>query len=135
MVTQAIALSRKPHVVIGTPGRIVDHLENTKVLPSFASLPSLYLVNHTDALQGFSLKSLKFLVMDEADRMLSMDFEESLDKILQVSRLGVLATCVCVSVCLSVTHTHVAVFPAYLRVYEYMFVFVTVCRDHHPSSR
>lgn len=31
MVTQAISLSRKPHVVVGTPGRIVDHLENTKV--------------------------------------------------------------------------------------------------------
>jgi ATP-dependent RNA helicase DDX47/RRP3 len=48
--------------VIGTPGRIVDHLENTK---------------------GFSLKSVKFLVMDEADRMLSMDFEEELTKILK----------------------------------------------------
>lgn len=33
MVTQAIALSRKPHVIVGTPGRIVDHLENTKVGP------------------------------------------------------------------------------------------------------
>jgi hypothetical protein len=66
MVTQAIALSKKPHVVIGTPGRVVDHLENTK---------------------GFALRTVKFLVMDEADRMLSMDFEESLDKILQVRGL------------------------------------------------
>jgi superfamily II DNA/RNA helicase len=47
MMTQAIALARKPHVIIGTPGRIVDHLENTK---------------------GFSLRSVKYLVLDEADR-------------------------------------------------------------------
>jgi superfamily II DNA/RNA helicase len=41
--------------------------------------------------QGFSLRSIKFLVMDEADRMLSMDFEEPLDKILQVGTLAWLA--------------------------------------------
>lgn len=37
-----------------TPGRLIDHMENTK---------------------GFSLRALKFLVMDEADRILNMDFE------------------------------------------------------------
>ena len=63
MITQAIALAKKPHVIVGTPGRLVDHLTNTK---------------------GFSLRSLKYLVMDEADRMLSMDFEEELNKILSV---------------------------------------------------
>ena len=61
MVQQALALARKPHVVVGTPGRLVDHLENTK---------------------GFSLNTMKYLVLDEADRCLSMDFEEAIDKIL-----------------------------------------------------
>jgi len=63
MMTQSIALAKKPHVIIATPGRLVDHLENTK---------------------GFSLRSLKFLIMDEADRMLSLDFEEEINKILAV---------------------------------------------------
>ncbi len=54
MVSQAIVLGKKPHVIIATPGRLVDHLENTK---------------------GFNLRALKYLVMDEADRILNMDFE------------------------------------------------------------
>lgn len=46
-----------------TPGRLVDHLENTK---------------------GFNLRAVKYLVMDEADRILNMDFEVELEKILKV---------------------------------------------------
>ena len=41
MMTQAIMLAKKPHIVIATPGRLVDHLENTK---------------------GFNLRALKYLV-------------------------------------------------------------------------
>lgn len=63
MVSQSIALGKKPHIVVATPGRLLDHLENTK---------------------GFSLRSLKYLVMDEADRLLDMDFGPILDKILKV---------------------------------------------------
>ncbi|XP_058060171.1 ATP-dependent RNA helicase DDX47 [Anopheles bellator] len=63
LVAQALQLARKPHIIIATPGRLVDHLENTK---------------------GFSLKALKYLVMDEADRILNMDFEVELNKILKV---------------------------------------------------
>nr|XP_033330408.1 probable ATP-dependent RNA helicase DDX47 isoform X1 [Megalopta genalis] len=63
MMSQALLLAKKPHVLIATPGRLVDHLENTK---------------------GFNLRSLKFLVMDEADRILNMDFEVEVDKILRV---------------------------------------------------
>merc|ERR1719411_2212841 len=62
MVSQAIILAKKPHVIVATPGRLVDHLENTK---------------------GFNMKQLKFLVMDEADRILNMDFEVELNKILR----------------------------------------------------
>lgn len=63
MVPQAIAIGRKPHIIVATPGRLLDHLENTK---------------------GFSLRSLKYLVMDEADRLLDMDFGPIIDKILKV---------------------------------------------------
>ena len=30
MMAQAIALGRRPHVLVGTPGRVVDHIANTK---------------------------------------------------------------------------------------------------------
>merc|ERR1711964_608496 len=63
MVPQAIALGKKPHIIVATPGRLLDHLENTK---------------------GFSLRALKHLDMDEADRLLDLDFGPILDKILKV---------------------------------------------------
>ncbi|XP_036329747.1 probable ATP-dependent RNA helicase DDX47, partial [Rhagoletis pomonella] len=62
MVSQALQLAKKPHIIIATPGRLLDHLENMK---------------------GFNLKAIKYLVMDEADRILNMDFEVELDKILK----------------------------------------------------
>eukprot|EP01029_Cantina_marsupialis_P012419 TRINITY_DN273_c2_g1_i1.p1 TRINITY_DN273_c2_g1~~TRINITY_DN273_c2_g1_i1.p1 ORF type:complete len:456 (-),score=150.33 TRINITY_DN273_c2_g1_i1:78-1445(-) len=60
---QAVQLAKRPHIIVATPGRLVDHLEHTK---------------------GFNLNQLKFLIMDEADRMLSMDFEEEINKVLNV---------------------------------------------------
>lgn len=56
---------RETTVVVATPGRLLDHLENTK---------------------GFSLRSLKYLVLDEADRLLDLDFGDILDKILKGER-------------------------------------------------
>jgi len=63
MTQQSIALGRNPHILVATPGRLLDHLTNTK---------------------GFHLRKLKFLVLDEADRMLSLDFEQELNELLEV---------------------------------------------------
>ena len=63
LTSQAISLSKKPHIIIGTPGRVADHLANTK---------------------GFNLKNCKFLIFDEADRLLDMDFEKQINQILDV---------------------------------------------------
>jgi len=49
---QADSLAHGAHVVVGTPGRIIDHLERG----------------------GLQLAALKTLVLDEADRMLDMGF-------------------------------------------------------------
>jgi len=58
---QKFALSRGTHVVIGTPGRILDHLtRGTLFLPEVSTL-----------------------ILDEADRMLEMGFQEDLTKILE----------------------------------------------------
>lgn len=50
---QQIALGKKPHIIVATPGRILDHMERTK---------------------GFNLRNLKYLVLDEADRLLELEF-------------------------------------------------------------
>ncbi|PVG00493.1 putative DEAD box protein [Serendipita vermifera] len=63
IMAQKVALAKRPHIVVATPGRLQDHLENTK---------------------GFSLRTLKYLVLDEADRLLDMDFGPIIDKILKV---------------------------------------------------
>ena len=53
-------LSNLPHVVIGTPGRLLDHLRAG----------------------AMTLDHLKTIALDEADEMLDMNFEEELDGIL-----------------------------------------------------
>ncbi|KAH0463524.1 hypothetical protein IEQ34_008106 [Dendrobium chrysotoxum] len=60
IMAQAISLAKRPHIIVGTPGHLLDHLSNTK---------------------GFSLRMLKYLVLDEADRLANMDFEKAIDDI------------------------------------------------------
>lgn len=55
------SLARKPNIVIGTPGRIIDMMERGKL----------------------SFENLSYLVFDEADEMLKMGFQDDLEKILK----------------------------------------------------
>ena len=57
---QLSALRRGVHIVVGTPGRIMDHLSKGTL----------------------DLSELKFLVLDEADEMLKMGFAEDVETIL-----------------------------------------------------
>ncbi|MEW2013022.1 MULTISPECIES: DEAD/DEAH box helicase [Microbacterium] len=57
---QLSALRRGVHIVVGTPGRIMDHLEKGTL----------------------DLSALKNLVLDEADEMLKMGFAEDVEQIL-----------------------------------------------------
>ncbi len=57
---QLATLKKSPHVVVGTPGRILKHLEKGTL----------------------KLESLKTLVLDEADRMLDMGFHEDIMRII-----------------------------------------------------
>lgn len=57
---QIKALKRKPQIIIGTPGRTIDHI-NRKLI---------------------KLQNVKHLVLDEADEMLKMGFKEDIELIL-----------------------------------------------------
>lgn len=58
---QIMALKKRPQIIIGTPGRVMDHMRR-----------------HT-----LKFGSLKTIVLDEADEMLNMGFREDIDTILQ----------------------------------------------------
>ncbi len=56
---QYALLRRKPRIIIGTPGRIIDHIGRKSIV----------------------LKNIAFLILDEADRMLDMGFIPDVRKI------------------------------------------------------
>jgi ATP-dependent RNA helicase DeaD len=58
---QLSALKRGPHVIVGTPGRVMDHLERGTL----------------------KLSTIKIIVLDEADEMLNMGFLEDVKWILK----------------------------------------------------
>ncbi len=58
---QLFGLKRGAQIVIGTPGRLIDHLERGSL----------------------KLDQVKLVVLDEADEMLDMGFQEDMDKILE----------------------------------------------------
>ena len=57
---QVHSLSHQAHIIVGTPGRILKHLEE----------------------ESFSTEDIETLVLDEADRMLDMGFFEDIEKVI-----------------------------------------------------
>lgn len=60
---EADKLGKGVNLLVATPGRLLDHLENTK---------------------GFVYRNLKALVIDEADRILEIGFEEEMKRIIAI---------------------------------------------------
>ncbi|WRT66927.1 ATP-dependent RNA helicase HAS1 [Kwoniella shivajii] len=60
---EADKLVKGVNLIVATPGRLLDHLQNTK---------------------GFVFKNLKALVIDEADRILEIGFEEEMKQIIRL---------------------------------------------------
>ncbi|WHP81577.1 ATP-dependent RNA helicase DbpA [Edwardsiella anguillarum] len=57
---QRDSLAHAPHIIVATPGRLLDHLKKETV----------------------SLEALQTLILDEADRMLDMGFADALDEVI-----------------------------------------------------
>ena len=60
---QRDSLQHAPHIIVATPGRLLDHLQKGTV----------------------SLDALQTLVMDEADRMLDMGFSDAIDEVIRLA--------------------------------------------------
>lgn len=66
MVSQSLELQRKPHFVVATPGRLADHIYSSG----------------EDTVGG--LRRVKYVVLDEADRLLSASLAADLGKCMEI---------------------------------------------------
>ncbi|MGY8687560.1 MAG: DEAD/DEAH box helicase, partial [Verrucomicrobiales bacterium] len=60
---QAAALQRPTHIIVATPGRLLDMMRR----------------------KALSLDAIKYLILDEADEMLSMGFKKELSQIFELT--------------------------------------------------
>lgn len=58
---QIMALKKRPQIIVGTPGRVMDHMRRKTI----------------------RLDKLRGIILDEADEMLNMGFKEDIDTILE----------------------------------------------------
>ncbi|KAI0562842.1 RNA helicase [Gracilaria domingensis] len=61
---QEVALRTHPHIIVATPGRLIDHIRNA---------------------HSFSLDDIEILIMDEADRLLEMGFQAEVQQVVSAT--------------------------------------------------
>ena len=59
---ELMGLKRNPQIIVGTPGRVIDHLTKRKTL---------------------KIQNLKYFILDEADEMLNIGFKEEIEQIIE----------------------------------------------------
>ena len=59
---ELMGLKRNPQIVVGTPGRVIDHLTKRRTL---------------------KIDNLKYFILDEADEMLNIGFKEEIEQIIE----------------------------------------------------
>ncbi|KAL7537308.1 hypothetical protein ACHAXR_007730, partial [Thalassiosira sp. AJA248-18] len=62
VMSQAAELRTRPDVVVATPGRLLDHITNS---------------------QGVDMDDVEFLILDEADRLLDLGFQDEVHEIIK----------------------------------------------------
>lgn len=86
---QILALKKRPQIIVGTPGRVLDHIRR----------------------KTLKLGSLKGLILDEADEMLNMGFKEDIDLVLESTPADIQRVCFSATMpkgILSITQTYLS---------------------------
>lgn len=87
---EAQKLAKGVNIVVATPGRLLDHLQvgrgfyydgGLNVVRAFILVTSCVGVQNSP---GFMYKNLQCLIIDEADRILEVGFEEELKQIIKL---------------------------------------------------
>lgn len=106
-------LRKGVNVLVATPGRLLDHIEKTKSL---------------------ELKRLRWIVLDEADRLLDLGFEKDVCSILTAINTALFPGVRCQTVLLSATLTEGVQRLAGVSLHEPLFIDVTVTLDEKGTK-
>ncbi len=86
---QIMALKKRPQIIVGTPGRVLDHIRR----------------------KTLRLGQLRGLILDEADEMLNMGFKEDIDQVLESTPPQIQRVCFSATMpkgILSITQTYLS---------------------------
>jgi ATP-dependent RNA helicase DDX18/HAS1 len=79
---EAEKLAKGVNLLVATPGRLLDHLRVNQTTIQCTALTSI------QDTKNFIFRNLKALVIDEADRILEVGFEEEMKQIIKLLPAG-----------------------------------------------